>query len=232
MLRMSDNNQFPIILYTQSTINLASVHKYALLWEKVLLARLKFSNLVKSTIKVCTSYIDKDLLVTTRRLRLEIRLATRGTGTNYSLDSVADDLYINANTEQLYNAQTVLLKSAYRKVAMLVHPDRGGDDEMFNAVYSAYKNRDLTFLQEYYIMHTYSNDLFWKQSEGIDYALQELQRPAVSLEKFKSNPLYAVNRLHVISQKEKAQQAMKTYQLQLNVVLAAELKFIMEKYNG
>lgn len=221
-----------IILHAHATINLAKLHERKLIWTQVLKKRERVNRLIEGTLNVCNLYKDEKLASQTKRLRNEIRLFTKGTGTTYSLDAPTERLYISDQNEQLYNANSILLKSAYRKLAMLTHPDKGGDEETFHAVNEAYRNRDLTFLQELWIALNHGNDLYWLLSEGFEYALQELERPDVNLELFRGNPMFAVNRLHTTGNKAKARVHMQQFQKSLIAKLFNELTYLKEKHHG
>lgn len=221
-----------LVLYARGRIDLAALCQQAKLWSEVLRQRQIVSQRITAAINVCNLYKDEELAVKTKRLRHEIRLFTKGTGTVYALDAVTERLYIHEGNEQLYNANSILLKSAYRKLALLTHPDKGGDPKLFHAVNEAYRNRDLTFMRELWITLNRQDDLFWRQSEGLDYALQEIQRPEINWLVFKGNPLFAVNRLHTIGNTRQAKIDMVKFQKSLNARLFNELTHLKEKYYG
>jgi len=223
---------YPLVRNDQCIIDLARLYELNIQWKKIRKERERVKSLIDSTIKVCNLYKDESLSEKTKRLRNEIRLMTRGTVTTYEQDAATNNLYLASENEQLYNAESVLLKSAYRKLAMLTHPDKGGDPDIFKSVRDAYVGRDLIFLQELFISLQYSQDLFWQQSKGFAYALQEQQRPHMNLAKFKNNPMFAVNRLHTTGKKADAEVAMRKFQKVLIQTLFNELTYLKEKYYG
>ncbi|MGD0511245.1 MAG: hypothetical protein ABSA33_05390, partial [Candidatus Micrarchaeaceae archaeon] len=150
----------------KARIDLAAIHHYALMWQKVLKARSRYTDLYNQVLRICNTYYDeeeslKDIVVGLRR---EIRMQTKGTPATIAQDSITGAGFIPKGTEQLYNAQQHLLKSAYRMVAQLVHPDRpNGSHELFQEVVTAYRLGDMTFLQELWLRLT-QDTLFWRSS--------------------------------------------------------------------
>jgi hypothetical protein len=171
------------------------------------------------------------------RLRREIRLATKGTPQTIAEDAVTSAGYVSFGTEQLYNAQSHLVKTAYRMVVPLVHPDKGGDRELFQLVLAAYRLRDLTFLQETWLFLVKDN-IFWRCSdEAHAYLNQELKRPGVSLARLRNRPEFQIVTLHQIGKQEEALAFATARARELIVVLQRELNHLlnpnaMEQDNG
>jgi hypothetical protein len=190
----------PNLIPINLTVNLAHLYEYDLLARKVDVARKKYFKLHSSSMKLASTYLDElPEAKTIIRLRREIRLATKGTPATIAQDAVTSAGYVSVGTEQLYNAQAHLVKNAYRMVAPLVHPDRGGDPELFQLVLAAYRLKDLTFLQETYLMlvkNTGMRKWAWRCHEGREYMKQELQRPDVSLQRLRNDPTFQIAMLH------------------------------------
>ena len=190
----------PNLIPINLTVNLAHLYEYDLLARKVDAARQQYYKLYNSSMKLVSSYLDEmPEAKTIIRLRREIRLATRGTPATIAQDAITSAGYITTGTEQLYNAQAHLVKNAYRMVAPLVHPDRGGDSELFQLVVAAYRLGDLTFLQETYLMlvkNTGAGKWAWRCHQGREYMKQELQRPQVSLQRLRNDPTFQIAMLH------------------------------------
>jgi hypothetical protein len=132
-----------------------------------------------------------------KTIRQSIRNLTKGQVATYSIDSITDSLYLENTTEQLYVANQTLLKSTYKKLAQLTHPDKhAGCNNLFIAVNAAYRNKDLVYMQQLYVTLVNSKNLYWLQTKGLSYCKQELERPQVSLTVLAKSPLYAICRMH------------------------------------
>lgn len=164
------------------------------------------------------------------RLRLEIRLITKGTPVTEPMTDLADSESIaayNQMTESQRIAFTELLKKSYKAVAMLCHPDRGGDPEVFKELEEAYRDRDLTRINSMWISLTRGRNLYWQSSEeGIEWASTELNRPMVTQEKLKSTPLYDIVRQHACGKIFKANALMHDYLKMEIFKLMKELDFL------
>lgn len=216
-------------LTCKPTIKLHKIYQYQLLKVKMLQARLDYSKLVKSVIVVCNLYTTnhQGILARIKSLRLDIRLVTKGTPVTHQQDALSSEVYISSNTEQLYNAEKALLKSTYRSVANRTHPDKGGSADLFIAVNEAYRQGDLVFLRELWLSLNHVNDLYWIQSEGLQYCLQEIERPTVSLHILKTSPLFQVARLHHIGRAEACEQSMLEYLRNQEVALQREFSHLV-----
>jgi hypothetical protein len=195
-----------LVCSDKAVIDLGNVHRYTVLWSQVEKERQKFKKLYQQVLTVCNLYYaeHEGLTKLVKHLRYEIRINTKGTPATIAQDSITAAGFIPNGTEQLYNAQAHLLKTAYRMLAPLVHPDRGGSNELFQQVLTAYRLKDYTFLQELYIILT-RDSLFWRSSqESVDYCEQEKERPRLSLNLLQNTAEFQIVRQHVLGKPKKA----------------------------
>jgi hypothetical protein len=174
------------------------------------------------------------LCVERLRLKLEIRLITKGTPVTEPMSSIPETV---ENYDRLSESQriafTELLKKAYRAAAPLCHPDKGGDTDVFAELSEAYRHRDLIRVTSIYITLSRGRNLYWQASEeGIEWASTELNRPTVQQEKLKSTILYDIVRNHVSGKVFKANNLMQEYLVGEIQILLNELDFLRTQNNG
>jgi hypothetical protein len=218
-----------IVLADRAVVNIAAIAEYRRLFAKIGLQRARYYKVHKQTLAIVNSYFEKDERhQTVVRLRREIRLATRGTPITISQESITAAGYVSVGTEQLYNAQSHLVRSAYLAVRKMVHPDlTKGNRELFQLVNTAYRLKDLTFLQETYLMLVKAHDVFWQAHEGLAWAAQEVERPGVSLKILQSTPEFAIASAHLRGRVQEAQLLAKSRLTRLVVELQAELNHLL-----
>jgi hypothetical protein len=218
-----------IVPFEQSSVDLALLAHFTILQKRMLLARARYAKLYKSVLDVAnTYYADDPLSDVVVRLRREIRLATKGTPLTIEQSAITAGGYVSFGTEQLFNAQSHMAKAMYRKLAPLVHPDHGGDLELFQLVNAAYHLRDLTFLQETYFFLT-KDTVFWRCREGINYMQQEIQRPEVSLRMLQNRVEFKITRLHLQKQFTLAAEMAQENLKRLVIELQNELTYLLTK---
>lgn len=214
----------------RAIIDHAAMHHYRLLWTRVVKERARYRKLYEQVLATCNRYYadEESLTKIVVSLRREIRMQTRGTPATIAMDSITTAGFIPNGTERLYNAQDHLLKVAYRALTPLVHPDRGGSNELFQEVVTAYRLKDLTFLQELYLRLT-KDSLFWRSSaEAIAYCKQEIERPAMSIQILQQTAEFHIVREHVQGNVEKAQDYAKQRLAALVVELQRELAYMID----
>lgn len=220
---MSSNRLLPVPI-EHARYDLEKAHHYRKLWSEVITARNRYFKLYQQMLNTVNRlYEDLPDAATVLRLRREIRNATRGIPAHLAQDAVTAAGYVSTGTEQLHNAQAHLVKNAYQKVARLTHPDRGGSVDLFAQVNAAYHLKDLTFLQELYISLTKDSVLWRSSDEAIAYALQELERPRVSLVVLQATAEFAIFRLVRIGQEDQARSMAQQRLQQLVYLLTKEL---------
>lgn len=213
----------------KARIDLAAVHHYSLLWSKALRERARYKALYEQVLHVCNEYYaeEESLTALVIELRREIRMQTKGTPATIAQDAITSAGFIPRGTEQLYNAQQHLLKNAYRMLAPLVHPDRGGSNELFQEVVTAYRLGDMTFLQELYLQLT-KDSLFWRSSkDSVEYCKQEIQRPAMSIQMLQKTYEFEIVRQHALGKFDNARALAKERLSALIVELQREIAFII-----
>lgn len=217
---------------TYAVLDLGLLAQYSRLKNRISTERDKYYRVHRQTLQIVNSYFDKsEHFETVLFLRREIRIATRGAPTKEALDSVTAAGYISNGTEQLYNAQSELVRTAYRAVAPLVHPDRSKySRELFQQVRTAYALRDLTFLQETYLTLVHEHNLFWRTTQGLEYARQEIERPKVSLRILQSTPEFGIARAHLTGKPAVAKSLAEARITQLVVMLNAELSHLLKPH--
>lgn len=221
---------YDLVTYDRRTIDLRNVYLVSKLKAKMEKARKRYYKLYAQVLKIASMYLD-DLpeAETIIRLRREIRLATKGTPVTIAQNSITSAGYVSAGTEQLYNAQSHMVKNAYRMLVPLVHPDLGGDNETFQLVLAAYRLKDLTFLQETYLSLT--KDLFWWSSEeAINYMKQEIERPSVSLRIMQTTDVFKIAQAHIRKDKGSAKSKATSFAQRLVGQLNNELMYLITRH--
>lgn len=195
---------------------------------KIHQARSRYLKLYRQVLHIVnTLYAEQDGVATVIRLRREIRLATRGTPVTAAQESVTAAGYVSMGTEALYNSESFLVKIAYRKVAPLVHPDRGGSAELFASVNAAYRLNDLTYLQELFLKLVVDCPLWRASKEAQSYIDQEIKRPDVSLRILQTTPEFKIAKLFLSGHEEEAKAKASLRLKELIVVLNAELQYLL-----
>ena len=98
---------------------------------------------------------------------------------------------------------------------------------MFQLVVTAYRLRDMTFLQELYLRLT-QDSLFWRSSEAaIAYCKQEIERPAMSRQILQQTFEFQIVRQHAQGNVEKARALAKKRLAALVVELQRELTYMI-----
>jgi hypothetical protein len=223
-------SRYSLVASDSSTIDLARLALYRNLKERAAAARERYARLHTQVTSVAHSYFSEfPEYETVLRLRREIRIATRGVASDVGTADLFESGAITPGmTEQLFAAQKHLLKSAYRLVVPLVHPDRSKYvDSLFQQVQRAYEQGDLTFLQELYIRLRYERSLFWRQTAGIEFWQQEMERPTVSLRVLQTTPEFEICRAHLTGRMEHARRLARLRLVQLIVQLNAELRSLL-----
>jgi len=213
---------------TDQHVDLGRLSEFYNLKARMLFVRQRFFKMHNQFLACASSYLDAlPEAKTIIRLRREIRIATRGVPQTYAHEAVTSAGYVSAGTEQLYNAESHLVKAAFRMVAPLVHPDRQqGSDKLFQLVLAAYRLKDLTFLQETYINLVKDNVCWRCTDEALNYMRQEIQRPEVSLERLRTTPEFRIVMLHQQGKPEEARLFAQAMARHLVVKLQAELHFL------
>ena len=246
---MDSTESKPIITMSliryEDQIDLVKLYLFSKKKKEVEIKREKFFKLYDATLKLAASYLDSAPEAgVIKRLRREIRIQTRGFAMNEAEDAVSSAGYVSFGTEQLYNAESYLVKKAYRKIAPIVHPDSnlyGGKHasvETFQMVNAAYKLKDLTFLQDLYF-NLVKDNVFWRCSDEAHYWLDtELQRPQVTLDRLRTDPTWQIGMLHQQGKPKEiidkfvshiAQLLVIKLQAELNYILTGELPFYLKK---
>jgi hypothetical protein len=223
--------RFDLVAADRSKLSLGALAEYRKLRALIPREREKYYRVHQQTLRVANLYYDqhdqRDYVV---RLRLSVRNATRGSVPSSGMSTPTVAGYVTSGTEQLYNAEQHLLSAAYRKVRSLVHPDSSklkNSQELFQLVNAAYHLRDLTFLQETYFTLAKAHDLFWQQTDGLDYVKQELERPKASLRILQASPEFRISQLHMTRKFDDAAKLADLRIKQLIVELTAELHSLL-----
>ncbi len=171
-----------------------------------------------------------ELLAEITRLRLEIRLETKGIPTTEALDAASAQPILTSDpnyNEQQFNAFQEMLKRTWRKLAPLIHPDRGGSKEVFQ---DAYKARDLQRLTDIYMRIKVVSNLYWQQSEeGMAYASTELERSKVQHQAIRASPVFMVVQNHLSGNVQRARHIMEIHLRQEILKLLNEITYLRTK---
>lgn len=224
---MQDKRSTALVVASQAKVDIASAAEYRRVFATVRAHRERYYALHRQVLSIANSYFEQDSRYDfVVQLRRDIRLATKGTPVTHEQDTITEAAYVSYGTEQLYNAETHLVTAMYKKVRSLVHPDLGGDVELFQLVNTAYRLRDLTFLQETYWLLTKGADLDWQATSGLEWARQEVQRPNVSLTMLKTTPEFAIAQAHMVGRVDEAKALAGLRMSELVVELTAELNHL------
>jgi hypothetical protein len=189
-----------LVPYRKATIDISRLAVYRKLNEHAIKERKALDKLQDQ----CNTILDRyensfpDLTQILDSLTLELRMIVRGTPVTEPLDPVQiRNMRDEMGNEQQYQALSLLLKKAYKKVAQLAHPDKGGSKEVFHEVEEAYRDRDLPRLNAIYIQLSAGRDIYWQQSdEGLYHASNEYQRSSVMRQQIVASRGYQVVRQH------------------------------------
>jgi flagellar basal body rod protein FlgB len=230
----SSSNMLPVRV-EQSSIDLRRLAQFPRELAQLRKAREGFNRLHEQVVNICNDYAKKfpELSDEIKRLRLEIRNLTKGTPVTEAQDSpktIQSDIAGFKNSE-LQNVNSMFLKKAYRILAQLTHPDRGGDPELFDEVHKAYKARDIVFLTELYITLHKSKDPFWVSRSSKEWIEVEKKRPAVNKMKLQSTPEFVIAHLHMSGNTAAAESAMRNYMQMVIAALIAEYGTMFTQIN-
>ncbi len=235
---MQNSSSNSLVLYSQATVNLGNLWAYTKLMGGAAQQRQAFTKLMATVTETLDMYAQDypELIDELNRLRLDIRLVTKGVPVTAPLDSASAHPVLTHSpeyNEQQYNAFTHLLRSAYKKVAMLCHPDRpGGSAELFKELTEALETRDLSKITLMYTELSAGRNLYWQQSEqAVDHASTELARPQAQLKQLRSSPAFAIARYHVVGAFAQATRAMERHLKSEIVELLNELQYLTRNQN-
>lgn len=168
-----------------------------------------YSKTYNQVLAICNLYYSRHESLTKeiKRLRHLIRINTRGMPDIIGQDAITNDAYLSSTTQQLYNANSHLLKTAWKMVRRKLHPDvnSGEVTELFKLAKNAYEIRDFTYLQELWLMLDAKDGLHWCCSAGVRYFEQEVTRPSMSLSILKTTDEFKIMQAHASGHPEKAE---------------------------
>lgn len=222
--------RYDLVVYRK--IDQANLHCYRLLTLNIELERKKLKTLTTDVNNVVALYMQNPELEAMGKKRNELRLEIRfmAKGIPVTEPQSLDDLPTDTMSEQQSVAYMQLLKRAYRQVAFILHPDRGGDTEAFQDLQEAYAAQDLNRINAIYISLTKSRDIYWQSSdEGLDWASTELHLVSTRLYKLQSSALFKVVRCHMAGGFEKAHSFMHQHLVQEIGRLQSELHYLRTK---
>ncbi len=191
--------------------DLALLFRYYRLRAETAANRRIYSKTHNQVLAICNLYYShaESLTKEVQRLRQLIRINTRGTPDRIGQDAITNDAYLSSTTQQLYNANSHLLKTAWRMVRRKLHPDvnSGGasESELFKMAKNAYEMRDITYLQELWLMLDSRDGLHWCCTSGVRHFEQEVTRPSMSLSILKTTDEFKIMQAHASGHPEKAE---------------------------
>jgi hypothetical protein len=166
------------------------------------------------------------------RLKRELRLITKGTPLTEALTPEDKDPLLRHDpnfSQAQYDAETVLLKGIYRKLAMLAHPDRGGDRTAWDEVEVAYNMRDVPRLNAIWFSIVEGRNLYWQQSSGVYHSSNELQRYRVNIEKLKQTEGWRAARLYMANEVNSAVDVVRLHLADRIAALMNEINYTHAK---
>lgn len=167
-------------------------------------------------------------------LRRQLRLITKGTPLTESLNEDDKEPLLTTTpgfNQRQYDAHTMLLKSLYRKLAMLCHPDRGHDGTVFKEVETAYKQRDLYRMNTIYQTIVNGRNLYWQQSEGVYHLSSEYERYRVHIVMLKQTDSWKAVTAYLSGQVNKAAEIVHQYLMGKIAALINEINYVQIKGN-
>lgn len=155
--------------------------------KQALVARTEVNAKIRECSEVAEKFIEEHCPKQKRKIT-ELRAALRARTLGVPLTEVLDDPLLGTKITPLSDADQVLLKKAYKLAASMIHPDKGGSVEEFQALHAAYIAQDLRSVQEF-VLHLgrglYEQLLYWKT---------ECERPSITWLEFQQNPAYQITR--------------------------------------
>lgn len=154
--------------------------------DEIRRTRQVLDNLLTTVNRVVALYCDKqsDLLQKIADRKAERRVFSSGV----PLTELLDDILVS-------DADQFLLKKAYRLVASLTHPDKGGNPELFVAANLAYRSADIRFLEAVHSMLTTDRG-------SATIQLQRIYKARI--EKLKGTMQYRITQQHLQGNTDKA----------------------------
>lgn len=198
-------------------IDLIDLWRYRVARQRAEAARSSYDTARKSTNVVLDKLMRdpkvRDLVSKLWRLEAEISVLPG------QLDVVAregqDHRLLDAeNFEEGASARATILaaaKSIARELLPAVHPDRGGDPLLFQAVRDAQRRGDLAELGRLRVTVLQTHNLYWQQTNGIDFWEEQLHLYTARLSKLRSNVLSLVVRPYVSGNKPESIRRLRVY---------------------
>lgn len=218
----------------QASLDIAKLAVYKKLYSAAIKERKTLDRLTTQCDTVLDQYEKQfpNLTSILDELILELRLIVRGTPVTEPIDATqVHNMRDEISNQQQYQALSLLLKKAYKKVAQLAHPDKGGSKEVFHEVEEAYRDRDLPRLSDIYIQIVSGRDLYWQQTdEGLYHASNEYQRPHTLMARIMASKGYEVARAHSSGNFNHASFLMETILHERIQELRNELNHIRQKH--
>lgn len=222
--------KYPLAIYRP--VSYPKVAYFRRMLPSLLAKRVSHRKVSEIILSVVNTYIESsdcaDYREMISELKRQIRLQTKGQASQHEVDSpLPTELDEEIQNEQLYVANTVLLKSVWKALAQKLHPDKGGDPELFAAAHAAYRGRKLRFLQELLMQFEQFDDLVWITQHGLQYLETEFGRLRVEEEQRRNSILYMVYYNHIVGNFVKAAQYANVYLAQNIEHLQNELAHIL-----
>jgi hypothetical protein len=171
-------------------------------------------------------------------LQRQLRLITKGVPLTESLADEDRNPLLSTKpgfSQRQYDAHTQVLKNAYRKLAMLCHPDRAsGDKAVWHEVEVAYKMRDIQRLTAVYLSIVQGRNLYWQHDEGVYHVSSEYERYRVELELMKQTEGWRATRWFLAGQVNTAVECVRVFMHERIAALLNEINYINSKgaYHG
>ncbi|QDH83459.1 DnaJ-like chaperone protein [Achromobacter phage Motura] len=194
-------------LNLHSSPSLAHLSEYEYQKAMCLRERSKYTKAIATTTAVLRKYEQphEDALKTIKELRTQIRENTKGMPT----DPFEDTLYMGmAASQRETDAAKAICKGLYKVLAQKLHPDKGGDPELFAEIHQAYKQYDIDFLRIQYTLLESESSLNWKISEGVAFWHAQWERAAQDFKILQESKWFTVVRFHMTGQQALAEKAM------------------------
>ncbi len=167
---------------------------YTLIRNLFLDSKLKFSALIDNCNKITAKL--EDLCPTEKKILSDLRLAVQNATIGEATSDFSFQEHINLfdNSTQFDQMHMAKCKEIYRVLAQRLHPDKGGDADLFAAVNKAMREGDLEFLavQEVLLIHESKYD--WRAYEGLDFWIKQIEMLPVREQKLKASPIFKIVR--------------------------------------
>lgn len=215
---------------TDPFVSLADLYLYQKRKDEFKVAQARYLALRHKCDQVVDDYARNfvELIADIKRLENEILNSTKGrTPNKYGIETDGS-LYREKSASQT-SVDRYICKPAYRALARTMHPDRGGDPQVFAAISEAYRTGDIDALERYRVVAEKEYLFRWRVEYGIAFWENQKRKVMVKDQVFKAHPLFKLVRYHISGQHDKAREHLRMYLMLQATSLTKELRAVQLK---